>query len=99
MGVYVYHLLALTFIGVGLKRTGGRTVGAIHIGFIKVLTYIVQALIGLAVALFFLWLIYPDLVPAVGILLPLGFGVLSGKYLGGRKPEGASCSPFLLSRY
>ncbi len=78
MGVYVYHLLALTFIGVGLKRTGGRTVGAIHIGFIKVLTYIVQALIGLAVALFFLWLIYPDLVPAVGILLPLGFGMGPG---------------------
>ncbi len=78
MGVYVYHLLALTFIGVGLKRTGGRTVGAIHIGFIKVLTYIVQALIGLAVAFFFLWLIYPDLVPAVGILLPLGFGMGPG---------------------
>lgn len=78
MGVYVYHLLALTFIGVGLKRTGGRTVGAIHIGFIKVLTYIVQALIGLAVALFFLWLLYPDLVPAVGILLPLGFGMGPG---------------------
>ncbi len=78
MGVYVYHLLALTFIGVGLKRTGGRTVGAIHIGFIKVLTFVIQALIGLIVALFFLWLISPNLVPAVGILLPLGFGMGPG---------------------
>ncbi len=78
MGAYVYHLLALTFIGVGLRRTGGRSVGAIHIGFIKVLTYILQALIGLAVALFFLWLISPNLVPAVGMLLPLGFGMGPG---------------------
>lgn len=78
MGVYVYHLLALTFIGVGLRRTGGRSVGAIHIGFIKVLTYILQALIGIAVALLFLWLLSPEIVPAVGMLLPLGFGMGPG---------------------
>ncbi|MBT8400694.1 MAG: hypothetical protein KJO98_09475 [Rhodothermia bacterium] len=78
MGVYVYHLLALTFIGVGLRHTGGRSVGAIHIGFIKVLTYILQALIGIGVALLFLWLISPELVPAVGMLLPLGFGMGPG---------------------
>jgi ESS family glutamate:Na+ symporter len=78
MGVYVYHLLALTFIGVGLRRTGGRTVGAVHIGFLKVLTYLLQALIGLGVALLFFWLLSPDLVPAVGMLLPLGFGMGPG---------------------
>lgn len=79
MGVYVYHLLALTFIGVGLRRTGGRrSVGAVHIGFIKVLTYLLQALIGLGVALLFMWLVSPDLVPAVGMLLPLGFGMGPG---------------------
>ena len=78
MGVYVYHLLALTFIGVGLRRTGGRTEGAVHIGFIKVLTYLLQALIGLGVALLFLWLVSGDLVPAVGMLLPLSFGMGPG---------------------
>ena len=78
MGVYVYHLLALTFVGVGLRHTGGRSAGAIHIGFIRVLTYILQALIGIAVALLFLWLTSPELVPAVGMLLPLGFGMGPG---------------------
>lgn len=78
MGVYVYHLLALTFIGVGLRPTGAKTTGAIHIGVIKVLTFLLQALIGLIVALLFLWLISPDLEPAVGMLLPLGFGMGPG---------------------
>ena len=78
MGVYVYHLLALTFIGVGLRQSGGATAGAIHIGFAKILTYLLQALIGLLVAAIFLWLVSPDLVLAVGMLLPLGFGMGPG---------------------
>ena len=78
MGGYVYHLLALTFIGVGLRPSSRRTVGAVHIGFIKVLTFILQAIIGLGVALLFLWLVSPTLIPAVGMLLPLGFGMGPG---------------------
>ncbi len=78
LGSYVYHLLAFTFIGVGLRRTGSTTTGAVHIGFIKVATFILQAFIGLLVGLLFLWLISPDLIPAVGMLLPLGFGMGPG---------------------
>lgn len=78
MGVYVYHLLALTFIGVGLRQTGTSTVGSVHIGFTKIFTFLLQALIGLLVALLFLWFISPDLVLAVGMLLPLGFGMGPG---------------------
>ena len=78
MGVYVYHLLALTFIGVGLRPSSNRTAGAVHIGFIKVVTMIAQALIGLLIALLFLWLVSPSIVPSVGMLLPLGFGMGPG---------------------
>ena len=78
IGTYVYHLLALTFIGVGLRQTGTRSAGAVHIGFSKILTFLLQALIGLGVAALFLWLISPDLILAVGMLLPLGFGMGPG---------------------
>jgi len=79
MGVYVFHLLALTFIGVGLQSTGGqRSRGAVTFGFIQILSFLLQVIIGLGVALFIAHLINPDLVPAVGTLLPLGFGMGPG---------------------
>ncbi|NBC15749.1 MAG: hypothetical protein GVY18_00360 [Bacteroidetes bacterium] len=79
MGAYVYHLLALTFIGVGLY--GGRrprSAGAIGFGFIQILSFLVQVLIGLSIALGIVYLIDPDFIPAVGTLLPLGFGMGPG---------------------
>ncbi|WP_456424997.1 hypothetical protein [Rhodocaloribacter sp.] len=79
MGVYVYHLLALTFIGVGLQ--GGmekHSRAAINLGFIQIMTFLIQALVGLGVALAVVYFINPDLVPAVGVLLPLGFGMGPG---------------------
>ncbi|GIV57467.1 MAG: hypothetical protein KatS3mg042_0380 [Rhodothermaceae bacterium] len=79
MGVYVYHLLALTFIGVGLQ--GGMekpSRGALHLGFIQIMTFLLQALVGLAVILGMVYLIDPGLVPAAGMLLPLGFGMGPG---------------------
>ena len=79
MGAYVYHLLALTFIGVGLY--GGhrpRTRGAIGFGFIQILSFLVQVLIGLGIALGIVYLVDPSFIPAVGTLLPLGFGMGPG---------------------
>jgi len=79
MGVYVFHLLALTFIGVGLQSRGEqRTRGAVTFGFIQIMSFLLQAIIGLGVALFVAHLIDPHLVPAIGTLLPLGFGMGPG---------------------
>lgn len=79
MGVYLYHLLALTFIGIGLAGTDGQgSRGALHVGFMFILSYLVQVLIGLGVTLLLMYLLNPDLVPAIGMLLPLGFGMGPG---------------------
>ena len=79
MGVYLYHLLALTFIGIGLQGTGAkRTRGATHVGFAFILSYLVQIFIGLGICLVIFYLFNPNLVPALGMLLPLGYGMGPG---------------------
>ena len=79
MGVYLYHLLALTFIGIGLQGTGGkRTKGATHVGFAFIMSYLVQIFIGLGICLLFFFVFNPDLIPALGMLLPLGYGMGPG---------------------
>lgn len=98
MAVYLYHLLALTFIGIGLQGTGEkRSKGAIHVGFMFIMSYLLQITVGLGVALTIVYLFNPDLVAAVGMLLPLGFGMGPGiAYSIGQSwssygfPEGAS---------
>ena len=79
MVVYLYHLLALTFIGIGLQGTGERkSRGALHFGFMFLLSYLIQILVGLGIALLLMFLLIPNLVPAIGMLLPLGFGMGPG---------------------
>lgn len=79
MGVYVYHLLALTFISVGLqRRPTQRSRAAVNLGFIQTASILLQALVGLSIALIVVYLLNPDLVPAVGMLLPLGFAMGPG---------------------
>jgi ESS family glutamate:Na+ symporter len=79
MGAYLYHLLALTFVAIGLQgSTGSRTRGALHVGFIFVFTYLIQIFIGLGVAFAVMYTIDPEILPAVGMLLPLGFGMGPG---------------------
>lgn len=78
MGMYVYHLLALTFIGVGLQRPSGRSRGAVGFGFIQILSFLIQVLIGLGIGLGIVYLIDPTFIPAVGTLLPLGLGMGPG---------------------
>ena len=79
MGVYLYHLLALAFIGIGLMGTGKkRSSGALHFGFMFILSYLIQILVGLLVALLIMYTVNPDIVPAIGMLLPLGYGMGPG---------------------
>ena len=79
MGVYVYHLLALTFIAVSLN-TGKRKLGssAIFTGLILVATYVVQAVVGIFLGLLIKYFFFEDLFPGFGMLLPLGFGMGPG---------------------
>lgn len=79
MGAYVYHLLALTFICVGLFKTEQKhTWGVVNLGFMQVVIMLIQGIVGLALALAIALTIVPDFNPATGILLPLGFAMGPG---------------------
>ena len=79
LGKYVYHLLALTFVAIGLrqeKKKWGR--GPLSKAFANLTTIILQGVIGLFVSLIFVYTLKPDLFPGTGLLLPLGFGMGPG---------------------
>lgn len=79
MGAYVYHLLALTFICVGLHGGGGRqSSGAVNMGFMQVMIMLLQGLVGLVSVYLVVLLVDPDLELAAGMLLPLGFSMGPG---------------------
>ncbi len=79
LGAYVYHLLALVFIAIGL-RAPGKKVGltSVKFGLIFIMVYLVQALIGMAIALLLIYTIMPDLFAGIGLLPPLAFGMNPG---------------------
>jgi len=79
LGQYVYHLLALTFIVIGLgksKTNFGK--GPVSKCFIELTCYITQAAIGLLVMLLLIYTVFPKLPAAMGLLVPLGFGMGPG---------------------
>lgn len=79
MGAYVYHLLALTFIGVGLYRTERKvTYGVVNLGFMQICIMLLQGLVGLGIAIAVMHFLIPELNPATGMLLPLGFAMGPG---------------------
>lgn len=79
MGLYLYHLLAILFISIGLQKTEKKkSRGALHVGFLFVMSYLVQICVGIGCMLFIAYLINPDIIPAIGMLLPLGFGMGPG---------------------
>ena len=79
MGLYLYHLLAILFISIGLQKPESKqSRGALHVGFLFVMSYLVQIIIGIGCMLLVASLFLPDLIPAIGMLLPLGFGMGPG---------------------
>lgn len=77
--LYVYHFLALTFIALGLrqkKTKWGR--GPLSKSLAALSSYLLQAIIGLSVALLLFYTIKPDLFTGIGLVLPLGFGMGPG---------------------
>ncbi len=79
MGAYVYHLLALTFISVGLHKSEQKhSFGVINLGFMQVIVMLIQGMVGLGIAVAVVLTLVPDLNPAIGMLLPLGFAMGPG---------------------
>ena len=79
LGTYVYHLLALLFIALGL-RAPKRQMGlsSVKFGLIFIAVYLVQAIVGLTIAFLLIYTILPDLFAGIGLLPPLGFGMNPG---------------------
>lgn len=79
LGAYVYHLLALLFIAFGLRKPNrGLGLNPIKFGIIFIMVYLVQGILGMAIALSLVGSIMPELFPGIGMLLPLSFGMNPG---------------------
>ncbi len=79
LGLYVYHLLALVFIAVGLRQEKSAWgSGPVSMGLSFVTTYLIQGAAGLLIALGLVYTVMPDLFVGIGLLLPLGFGMGPG---------------------
>ncbi len=79
LGLYVYHLLALTFIALGLRQEKtywGK--GPVSKSISSLTSYLLQGSIGLIVALILVYTFIPDLFVGIGLLIPLGFGMGPG---------------------
>lgn len=80
LGNIVYHLLAVTFISIGLKRRE-RYVSkdSIATAFHLSLGYAVEGFIGFSITLVFLFTMMPQIFPTFGMLFEMGFGQSSGQ--------------------
>ncbi len=79
LGIYVYHLLALLFIALGLRSPGRRAgLSSLKVGIIFICVYLVQAILGLLIAFLLIYTLFPDLFAGIGLLAPLAFGMNPG---------------------
>ncbi len=79
LGGYIYHLLALLFIAVGLRAPKQQVgLSSVKFGLIFISVYLVQALIGLSIAFLLIWAFMPELFAGIGLLAPLAFGMNPG---------------------
>jgi len=79
LGNMVYHLLAVTFISIALKKRD-RYVdrNVVTTAFNLSLSYAVEGFIGYTLTLVFLFTLMPDIFPTFGILFAIGFGQSAG---------------------
>lgn len=79
LGTYVYHLLALLFIALGLRAPKSKMgLSSIKFGLIFISVYLVQAIVGLLFAFLLIYTFMPDLFAGIGLLPPLAFGMNPG---------------------
>jgi ESS family glutamate:Na+ symporter len=81
LNVITYHFMAIGFIALSMKTQYGQgdnkndySKDAFNSGLLIVSTYLVQAVIGFGITYLMAVTVMPDLFPAAGLLLPLGFG-------------------------
>jgi len=83
LGSLVYHLLSLSFIAMTLRKTPPKsrkgTMGIQATTTTVVFQYGLQATVGLLLTFLFISTLYPDLFPAMGFFLPLGFALGPGQ--------------------
>ena len=78
-----YHCLALGFIAIALKTNVNKSDGSgivVRTGATVVGTYLIQGIVGIIITIL-LSLAIAELIPAAGLLLPLGFGQGPGQAL------------------
>lgn len=78
LGNMVYHLMAIGFIGIALEdgpeeesQWGGDSLST---GVSVISYYMIQGFIGFSITLLLFYTFMPQIFPAFGLLLPLGFG-------------------------
>lgn len=79
LGVYVYHILALTYIAMGLRKqktSWGK--GPLSTAFTGLSCFLGQGILGLLIAFILIYTVYPDLFPGIGMLVTMGFGMGPG---------------------
>ena len=86
LGGLIYHLLPVAFIALCLRdkddyaaefdrgKVAVERVAAVRSGAVIISTYLLQGIVGILVTLFFALTFMPELNPATGIMLALGFG-------------------------
>ena len=75
MGDYVYHLLTLAFIAMGLRGSKvKRSYGTLTTMVVHCQTYAIQGLLGMIFVLIAILTYFPDLFPAFGLHLVMGYG-------------------------
>lgn len=83
LGAMVYHLLSISFIAMTLRKSPERKdqkhSGILPTSVAIVFQYGMQATIGLLLTLFFMKTFIPNLFPAMGFFVPLGFGLGPGQ--------------------
>jgi len=80
LGNIVYHLLAVTFISIALKkREKYIQKNSLATAFHLTLGYAVEGFIGYTITLVFLYTVMPDIFPTFGMLFEIGFGQSSGQ--------------------
>jgi len=79
MGLYVYHLLGLTFIAVAMSKPRESSgLSPFFTGLMFIATYLVQGILGMIITLALIATVMPDLFPGFGMLVPLAFGMGPG---------------------
>ncbi len=80
LGNVVYHLLAITFISIALKkRERYIDKNSLTTAFHLTMGYAVEGFIGYTLTLVFLFTIMPSIFPTFGMLFAIGFGQSSGQ--------------------